>query len=109
MRALGPPVKRECAEVSVKRQEDSALLDRKAHHSLIGELNTETNRNLLKLYVLECLRQEPRLEAIASLEVRPVEGRERRGEVQVHASLIVKDHPDPLNLVIPFSFEALLG
>ena len=79
------------------------------HHRLIGEPNTETNRNLLKLYVLECLRQEPRLEAIASLEVRPVEGRERRGEVQVHASLIVKDHPDPLNLVIPFSFETTLG
>src|SRR5205809_2282610 len=31
------------------------------HHRLIGEPNTETNRNLLKLYILECLKQEHRL------------------------------------------------
>src|SRR5436309_14386365 len=28
------------------------------HHQLIGELNTEGTRNLIKLYIIECLKQE---------------------------------------------------
>src|SRR5437868_3996103 len=37
------------------------------HHRLIGEPNTEGNRNLVKLYILECLRQESRLEQIVKI------------------------------------------
>ena len=78
------------------------------HHKLIGEPNTENNRNLIKLYVLECLKQEPRLEEISGIEVRPGEGRENRDKVDINISVKVKGLPDPLNLVIPFSFEGPL-
>lgn len=36
---------------------------------LIGQPNTETNRNLAKLYVIEALKQERRIEKIVSVEV----------------------------------------
>lgn len=74
------------------------------HHELIGEPNTERNRNLLKLHVLECLSQEPRVE-IERLDVHPVEGRENRDKVRVEARLGVVGDPVPLNLVVPFSFS----
>lgn len=79
------------------------------HHQLIGEPNTETNRNLIKLYVLECLRQEPRLEAIQRVDVRPAAGRENRDKVEVEIVVVAKGIPDPLSLVVPFSFEGPLA
>lgn len=75
------------------------------HHQLIGEPNTENNRHLIKLFVLECLRQEPRLAAIESIEVQAVEGRENRDKAAIHISATIKGTPDVLNLVVPFSFE----
>ena len=79
------------------------------HHRLIGEPNTEAHRNLIKLDILECLRQEPRLEAILKIEVTPVPGRENREQVQVTLSVKMKTIPDPLNFVVPFSFEGALA
>ena len=74
------------------------------HHELIGEPNVERNRNLLKLHILECLSQEPRVD-IESLDVQPVEGRENRDKVRIQAKLTIKGDSDPLNLVVPFSFS----
>jgi phage baseplate assembly protein W len=74
------------------------------HHQLIGEPNTEGNRNLVKLYLLECLRQEPRLEQIVRLDVKPGQGRENRDKVDVAITVRIKGAPDPLSFVIPFSF-----
>lgn len=74
------------------------------HHGLIGQVNTENNRNLLKLYVLECLRQEPRLAAIEQIDVQPGQGRQNRDQVAIRIVARIKDEPDPLNLVVPFSF-----
>lgn len=79
------------------------------HHALVGELNTEANRNLVKLYVLEALRQEPRLEAVVKIEVRPGEGRENRDKVDVNVTVRMKGVADPLNLVVPFSFQGPLS
>jgi len=79
------------------------------HHRLIGEPNTEPNRNLIKLYVLECLRQEPRIEAVEKIEVKPVEGRENRDKVEVRIAVKVKTAHDPLSFVVPFSFEGALA
>jgi phage baseplate assembly protein W len=79
------------------------------HHALVGELNTEANRNLVKLYVLEALRQEPRLEAVVRVEVKPGEGRENRDKVDVVATVRMKGVTDPLNLVVPFSFQGPLS
>jgi phage baseplate assembly protein W len=38
---------------------------------LIGQPNTETNRNLAKLYVIEALKQEPRIQKIVAVDVTP--------------------------------------
>ena len=75
------------------------------HHQLIGEPNTENNRHLIKLFILECLRQEPRLAAVESIDIRPMEGRENRDKVAIHITAAIKEIPDVLNLVVPFSFE----
>jgi phage baseplate assembly protein W len=41
---------------------------------LIGEPNTETNRNLARLYVIEALKQERRIQKIVAVDVTPAPG-----------------------------------
>jgi phage baseplate assembly protein W len=79
------------------------------HHRLIGEPNTEANRNLIKLYILECLGQEPRLESIEKIDVRPGVRRENRDKVDITITVKIKNVPDPLSFVVPFSFEGALA
>ncbi len=43
-------------------------------HELIGQHNDATRRNLLRLFILEALQFEPRIEKIAALEVVPSPG-----------------------------------
>ena len=74
------------------------------HHNLIGMPNTDNNRNLLKLYILDCLRQEPRVERIVKITVEAV--LHRREEARVEIWLQPRRQSIPLNLVIPFSFDA---
>lgn len=74
------------------------------HHKYVGELNNENNRNLVKLYVLECLKQEQRLEEILSIEVKPGEGAENRDKVDLSIRVKAKGDPEPLNFIVPFSF-----
>ena len=52
---------------------------------LLGQPNTETRRGLAKLFVLEALAQEPRIQRVADVTVVPHEERltERRHEVDV--------------------------
>ena len=38
-------------------------------HELIGRVNTETTRNLLRLYILESLKKEPRIDKVNSINV----------------------------------------
>jgi hypothetical protein len=78
------------------------------HHQLIGEPNIERNRNLVKLYILECVRQEPRLQRIVSLDVTAGIGRENRDKVEVRLVVQFKGAPDATILVIPFSFRGPL-
>ena len=40
-------------------------------HEVIGQLNTPTTRNLAKLFVIETLKAERRVEAIESVDVTP--------------------------------------
>jgi phage baseplate assembly protein W len=40
-------------------------------HEVIGQLNTPTTRNLAKLFVIESLKAERRVEAIESVDVTP--------------------------------------
>ena len=39
------------------------------HHDLLGEPNVERTRNLIKLYVLQALRHEPRIERVLAVVV----------------------------------------
>ena len=72
-------------------------------HTLIGKLNTSSNRKLLEAYTRECLKQEPRIKEIVSITVES--SRSEPGRVLVHATVKPIDSQVPLNLVFPFNFE----
>ncbi|MFM2055981.1 MAG: hypothetical protein RLY71_366 [Pseudomonadota bacterium] len=72
------------------------------HHELIGEPNVERTRNLIKLYILQALRDEPRIERVLAATVR-AEHEPPRDSVRIELSLRVRGEPNPLNLVLPFS------
>ena len=71
---------------------------------MIGEPNVERTRNRIKLYVLQALRHEPRIERVLSAEVRPDHDPPREVvRITIEAKLIGEQVP--LNLVVPFSLE----
>jgi len=72
------------------------------HHELIGEPNVERTRHLIKLYILQALRDEPRIEKVLSAKVTP-EHQPPRETVRLELELRVRGEPTPLNLVLPFS------
>jgi phage baseplate assembly protein W len=74
------------------------------HHELIGQPNTERTRDLIKIYVLQALRDEPRIERVLSAAVRS-EHLRPRDTVRIELKLRVIGEPAPLNLVVPFSLE----
>jgi phage baseplate assembly protein W len=63
-------------------------------HELIGERNSETNRNRAKLYVLQALAAEPRVYEVRAVTVRA--GRADPTRIDIDT---------PLNLVFPFFLE----
>jgi len=79
------------------------------HHRLVGEPNTVSNQNLVKLYMIECIKQEPRIDSIAQITVAPGPGAVNRDKVDVKMTLKVTGVAEPLNLVIPFSFGGPLS
>ena len=74
------------------------------HHELLGEPNVERTRNLIKLFVLQALRDEPRIEKVLRADVRP-EHAPPRDTVRIELDVKVVGEPTPLNLVVPFSLE----
>lgn len=72
-------------------------------HTLIGERNNETNRNRAKLYVLEALAAEPRVEKVLRVDV--LTRRSEPTRLDIHVDVKVVDHDSPLNLVFPFFLE----
>lgn len=74
------------------------------HHELIGEPNTERVRNLIKLFVLQALRDEPRIEKVLDATVRPTQ-EPPRSQVSIELTVRLISGPNPLNLVVPFSLE----
>ncbi|MCP4217248.1 MAG: GPW/gp25 family protein [bacterium] len=73
------------------------------HHELIGELNSDTNRCLLKLYILEALSHESRIEEVLSAGVVIAPSDPTRVDVNLQLKIITVS--GPLNLVVPFYFE----
>jgi phage baseplate assembly protein W len=76
------------------------------HHELIGEPNVERTRNLIKLYVLQALQHEPRIEKVLKVSVR-AEHEPPRENVRIEVSARVLAEATPLNLVVPFSLEVV--
>lgn len=74
------------------------------HHELLGEPNVERTRNLIKLFVLQALAQEPRIEKVLKADVR-AEHEPPRETVRIELRVRVLGHPEPLNLVVPFALE----
>jgi len=73
------------------------------HHDLIGELNTESNRNLLKFHILECLSHEPRIEKIVRTQIKA--DTDNYALVRIYLEIKIVTVTSPINLIIPFSFE----
>lgn len=72
------------------------------HHELIGQPNVQRTRDLIKLYVLQALRDEPRIDKVIAAMVT-AEHQPPRDTVRIELSLQVIGAPVPLNLVVPFS------
>jgi phage baseplate assembly protein W len=72
-------------------------------YTLIGELNTPVNRNRAKLFVLESLAAEPRVEQVISVDVTA--GARDRIDIRVLLRAIGNDNP--LNFVFPFFLGGL--
>ena len=71
-------------------------------HELIGRENTQTTRNLIKLYILESLALEPRIADIAAVRVAP--GVAPRTRVDVELRIVSSTDAQPFT-VGPFSLE----
>ena len=69
--------------------------------TLIGELNTETNRNRAKLYVLEALAQEPRIGQVLSVAVTTHRAASPT-RIDIAISAEVAESRQVLNMVFPF-------
>ena len=74
------------------------------HHELMGEPNVDRTRNLVKLYVLQALRDEPRIAKVLEVTVTP-EHSPPRDTVRIALTVELTGAPTPLNLIVPFSFE----
>jgi len=72
------------------------------HHELIGQPNVQRTRDLIKLYVLQALRDEPRIQSVVSANVI-AEDSPPRDTVRIDLVLNVISLPVPLNLVLPFA------
>jgi len=70
---------------------------------LIGELNSETNRNRAKLFVLEALQAEPRVKEIKAVNV--TQNLADRTRMDIRVSLLPVDSDTLLSLVFPFFLE----
>lgn len=77
------------------------------HHELMGQPNIQRTRDLIKLYVLQALRDEPRIEKVVSATVTP-DQTPPRDTVRIELVLQIIGVPTPLDLVVPFSLGIAL-
>lgn len=70
---------------------------------LIGELNSETNRNRAKLFVLEALQAEPRVKQVQSVTV--TRNPREPTQMDINVKLLPVDSDTLLNLVFPFFLD----
>jgi phage baseplate assembly protein W len=73
-------------------------------HELIGRPNSETTRNLVKLHVLEALRQERRVAKVVELAVEPPADGRQRDRVAIRLRVLPLGETRVLDLG-PFTLE----
>lgn len=72
-------------------------------HELIGEPNNEDTRDLVRLYIKECISQEPRVQDIVSLLVNV--HKDNPHAVLVDITVLPIKSNVPMNVVFPFYLE----
>ncbi|NJL09652.1 MAG: GPW/gp25 family protein [Calothrix sp. SM1_7_51] len=72
-------------------------------HELIGELNSETNRNRAKIFVLQALGAEPRVKQVRSVTV--TQSKTNPTQIDISITLLPIDSDTVLNLVFPFFLQ----
>lgn len=72
-------------------------------HELIGEPNNERTRDLVRLYVKECISQEPRVQGIVNVTVSVP--KDNPHAVLVDITVLPIKSNIPMNLVFPFYLE----
>ncbi len=72
-------------------------------HELIGEPNNESTRDLVRLYIKECISQEPRVQDIVSLLVNV--HKDNPHVVLVDLTVLPIKSNVPMNVVFPFYLE----
>jgi phage baseplate assembly protein W len=71
--------------------------------TLVGELNSDANRNRAKLYVLQALKEEPRVAEVLSVTV--TQNRASRTQMDIDVRLRAIENNTPLNLVFAFDLQ----
>jgi phage baseplate assembly protein W len=71
-------------------------------HELIGQENNSARRNLLKLFLLEALKLEPRIEKVVELRVQPSPGLRSTVEVLLRVKPVGAEQ---IVVVGPFAIE----
>ena len=71
-------------------------------YTLIGELNNGTTRNRAKLFTLEALAAEPRVQQVLSVDVTGGTAPGQRDIVHIAVALLAVNNSTPLNFVFPF-------
>jgi phage baseplate assembly protein W len=72
---------------------------------LIGEPNTQTNRNRAKMFVLQALAQEPRVAEVLRVDVTTA--RSNPNQINIDVSLRATREGTILNLVFPFFLDGV--
>lgn len=74
------------------------------HHELIGQPNVERTRNLIKLYVLQALKQEKRIVSVLDAKVS-TDTTPPREQVRIDITVEIINQPLPLTIIVPFSLR----
>lgn len=72
-------------------------------HELIGRPNNQATRNLVKLYVNECLSQEIRIEKVESIDVMPHSS--DSDTVIIEIAIVPIGSETPLGISFPYTLE----
>jgi phage baseplate assembly protein W len=74
-------------------------------HELVGEPNNERTRELVRIYALESVNRDPRVEEVVNISVEKIEGDLNRIDISI--SVRATGLTSILNIVFPFYLEVI--